>query len=68
MALLDEPKGIKESFGYATGGWTAAPVVSRVIMRAAPLLGVAPVDETDPAIRRMVALPGWAQDTAVAAN
>ena len=27
------------------GGWTAAPVTSRVIARAAPLLGVMPVDE-----------------------
>ncbi len=68
MALLDEPKGIKESYGYATGGWTAAPVVSRVIMRSAPLLGVRPVDETDPAIQRLVGLHDGARDKAIAAN
>jgi cell division protein FtsI (penicillin-binding protein 3) len=50
LALLDEPKGIKESYNYATGGWTAAPVVSRVIARAGPLLGIAPIDEQAPEI------------------
>lgn len=72
MALLDEPKGIKESFGFATAGWTAAPVVKRVIERAAPLLGVAPVDETAPEIQRRLALHGLpgsgTQDKTVAAN
>ena len=52
LAHLDEPKGIKESHGYATGGWTAAPVVGRVISQIAPLFGIAPVDESAPEIRR----------------
>jgi cell division protein FtsI (penicillin-binding protein 3) len=56
MAMLDEPKGIGETFGYATGGWTAAPVISRVIARAAPLLGVRPVDELAPVIQQALAL------------
>ncbi len=47
IAVMDEPKGIKESFGYATAGWTAAPVVSNVVKRIAPILGVAPVSEGD---------------------
>ena len=42
LAMLDEPKGTKETFGYATGGWTAAPAVGRVVARIAPLLGVEP--------------------------
>jgi cell division protein FtsI (penicillin-binding protein 3) len=42
FALLDEPKGTKDTFGFASGGWVAAPVVKNVIMRTAPLLGVAP--------------------------
>lgn len=42
FALLDEPKGTKETFGFAAGGWVAAPVVKNVILRTAPLLGVAP--------------------------
>ena len=40
FAMLDEPRGIEETFGFATAGWTAAPVVGRVIERAAPLLGI----------------------------
>ena len=68
MAMLDEPKGIKESFGYATGGWTAAPVVKRVIERSAPLLGVKPVDETTAAVQSQLALRGVARDGTVAAN
>ena len=45
FALLDEPKGTKETFGYRSGGWVAAPVVKNVILRSAPLLGVAPKQE-----------------------
>ncbi len=52
LALLDEPVGNKDSFGYATGGWTAAPVVGRVVARIAPILGVEPVDEAAPEVRR----------------
>ena len=50
--MIDEPKGIRESFGYATGGWTAAPVVGAVIQRMAPLFGIAPLDESAPEIVR----------------
>lgn len=46
-ALVDEPKGTKETFNYATGGWVAAPIVGNVIRRAGPLLGVVPVREDD---------------------
>ena len=27
LAMVDEPKGTKKTYGYATGGWVAAPVV-----------------------------------------
>ena len=47
LASIDEPHGIKESYGFATGGWTAAPAVGRTITRIAPILGVAPVDDSD---------------------
>jgi cell division protein FtsI (penicillin-binding protein 3) len=40
LILVDEPKGNKESYGFATGGWTAAPAVGRVAERIAPYLGV----------------------------
>ena len=59
LIMVDEPKGTKETFGYATGGWVAAPAVSRVIARSAPLLGVAPADPESPEIRRdlMIEMP-----------
>ncbi len=42
LAILDEPKGTKESYGYATGGWTGAPVVARVVEQMGPLYQMAP--------------------------
>ena len=41
LIMLDEPHATKETFGFATGGWTAAPTAGRVIDRIAPFLGVA---------------------------
>jgi cell division protein FtsI (penicillin-binding protein 3) len=52
LTLVDEPHGNKESHGYATAGWTVAPATSRIIQRIAPLLGVAPQDETSPDIKQ----------------
>jgi cell division protein FtsI (penicillin-binding protein 3) len=43
LAMVDEPKPSKNSHGYATGGWVAAPAVGRVIQRIAPLLGIEPI-------------------------
>ena len=42
FAVLDEPKGTERTLGYATGGWTAAPLVARVVARIAALAGIAP--------------------------
>ena len=47
--MVDEPKGIKETYGFATGGWVAAPVVKAVVERMAPLLGLPPRLETQTA-------------------
>ncbi|MEE4349417.1 MAG: penicillin-binding protein 2 [Pacificimonas sp.] len=40
VVMLDEPKGTKDTFGFATAGWTAAPVVADVVSRIGPLLGI----------------------------
>jgi len=49
FAMLDEPKGTADTYGFASGGWTAAPVVKRTVLRAAHMLGVNPSDaETHP--------------------
>ena len=42
LVSIDEPQGIDESYGYATGGWTAAPTVGNIIARIGPLAGIAP--------------------------
>ena len=47
FAMLDEPKGNVGTRGYSGGGWTAAPVVKNVIIRTAPLLGVAPKEDVE---------------------
>lgn len=47
IAMLDEPKGTKETYGFATAGWNAAPVVSRVVSRIGPILGVVPDENRD---------------------
>lgn len=40
MVSIDEPKGNKESYGFATGGWVAAPAVGEIVDRVAPMLGL----------------------------
>ena len=47
LTLMDEPKGTKETFGFATAGWTAAPVAGAVIERIAPVLGIPAAVERD---------------------
>ena len=59
LVSIDEPHGNKQSFGFATGGWIAAPAVKATIERMASIVGIQPVDEDSPEIRRslMVDLP-----------
>ncbi|RJF90524.1 peptidoglycan D,D-transpeptidase FtsI family protein [Sphingomonas cavernae] len=42
IAMLDAPKGTSDTFGFTSAAWTAAPVVSKVIARTGPMLGVIP--------------------------
>ncbi len=42
LIMLDEPKPTKDTYGYATAGWNAAPVTGRLVSHLAPLLGVEP--------------------------
>lgn len=42
FVMIDEPKGIKQTYGYATGGWVGAPTVSRVIASMTSVLGMKP--------------------------
>ncbi|HYZ48717.1 MAG TPA: penicillin-binding protein 2 [Sphingomonas sp.] len=42
VAMLDDPKATKDTYGFHTAGWNVAPVVSNVVSRIGPMLGVMP--------------------------
>ena len=48
VAMLDEPKATKDTYGFTTAGWNVAPVVSGTISRIAPMLGVQPDMNREP--------------------
>ncbi|WNO53116.1 peptidoglycan D,D-transpeptidase FtsI family protein [Stakelama saccharophila] len=47
MATLVAPKGTKETYGFTTAAWNAAPVVRETIQRAGPILDVMPNEHRD---------------------
>ncbi len=60
LVVLDEPKGSKETYGFATAGWNSAPTVGTIIAKIAPLLGVFPMghhDTFEPLPTLIAALP-----------
>lgn len=62
FAMLDDPKGNAKTYGFATGGWTAAPVVSKVVAQIGPLLGMPPLPpEMETAAERQIMKPLGAQ-------
>jgi cell division protein FtsI (penicillin-binding protein 3) len=48
VVMLDEPKATKDTYGFTTAGWNAAPVVSRTVSRIAPMLGIIPDMNREP--------------------
>ena len=48
VAMLDEPKATKDTYGFTTAGWNVAPVVSGTISRIAPMLGIIPDMNREP--------------------
>lgn len=47
VAMLDDPKSTAETYGFHTAGWNVAPVVSKVVSRVGPMLGVQPRMDAD---------------------
>jgi cell division protein FtsI (penicillin-binding protein 3) len=58
LAMIDAPHGSADTFGLTTAAWIAAPVVSRVISRIGPLLGVYPDDHRDIDVSELTPLVG----------
>ena len=55
LIMLDEPKAVPGTHGYATSGWNAVPTGGKVIARIAPLLGVFPRFDLPPADKLILA-------------
>ena len=57
FAMLDEPKGNAQTHGFRSAGWTAAPIVGRLISRIGPILSIEPVDEQSEATQKAMFIP-----------
>jgi hypothetical protein len=55
LIMLDEPKPLAETHGFATAGWNAGPVAAKVIARIAPLLALEPRYDLPPADQLILA-------------
>lgn len=42
VALLEDPKGLKKTFGFTAAGWNVAPIGGKILGRVAPILGLQP--------------------------
>jgi cell division protein FtsI (penicillin-binding protein 3) len=42
LVMFDEPQPTKDTHGFRTSGWNAAPVTGKIVARIAPLLGIVP--------------------------
>lgn len=47
MVIIDDPKAIKETYGFVTSGWNAVPTGGKIITRIAPQLNVRPNFDLD---------------------
>ena len=63
LVMIDEPKGNAFSSGQRTAGWTAAPVVSKVVTRAGPMLGVFPDESRDVDVSELIPLVRKGEET-----
>lgn len=55
--MLDEPKGIPETYNFATAGWNATPTTGKLIARIGPILGLFPDVENANKIDAALAMP-----------
>ncbi|WP_202526377.1 peptidoglycan D,D-transpeptidase FtsI family protein [Sneathiella litorea] len=57
FAMLDEPKGNAQTHGFRSAGWTAAPIIGRLISRIGPILAIEPVEEESEAVQKAMFIP-----------
>jgi cell division protein FtsI (penicillin-binding protein 3) len=55
LIMLDEPHGLKSTFGFNESAWNAVPTGRNVIARIAPLLGIQPRFDLPPPERLILA-------------
>jgi len=56
LIMIDEPAGNEASSFQRTAGWTAAPVVARLVPRIGPMLGIIPDDRRDVDVSELMPL------------
>lgn len=63
LTILDDPKGLPETFGNRTSGWNAVPVAGTIMKRILPLLPVTPytAPPADP-FPTMVRIGAWGSE------
>lgn len=47
LVVVDEPIGHDGTYGYATGGWVAAPTAKRIVERMVRILGIKPYSKEE---------------------
>ena len=58
IVMLDAPKATADTFGFTSAAWVSAPVVSKVISRSGPLLGIIPDETRDIDVSDLLPLVG----------
>jgi cell division protein FtsI (penicillin-binding protein 3) len=49
LVMVDEPKGREDTYGYATGGWVAAPAAREIVADMASILSIPPLSDSEQA-------------------
>jgi cell division protein FtsI (penicillin-binding protein 3) len=62
IAMLDGPHGTKDTSGFKTAGMVSAPIVSKLVSRIGPMLGVQPDMHKDVSVEGMLAGDVKAED------
>ena len=47
LVMVDDPLPQEDTYGYATGGWVAAPAFKKIVERTAPMLGLEQILPTE---------------------